>query len=266
MDFAPLKSYNSTVNHKIRILIPIPRKDFDPTEVAVPWRTLTSHGVQISFATPDGKPAECDPLMLTGRKLGLLAPILMADKNARNAYQAMQVSEEFLNPSSWEQVKENDFDGIILPGGHAKGMTEYLESQILQKLVAEFFAYNKPVGAICHGVVLVARSQLHGKSVLHGRKTTSLLKTQELTGWWLTRLWLKDYYRTYPQTVEKEVKSCLADISDFFEGPLPLFRDSPSNLKPGFALLDGNYLSARWPGDAHLFAVEFLKLLHPRAL
>jgi hypothetical protein len=38
-------------------------------------------------------------------------------------------------------------------------------------------------------------------------------------------------------------------------------RDTPTNLAPGFALRDGNYVSARWPGDAHRFAHDFGALL-----
>jgi len=42
---------------------------------------------------------------------------------------------------------------------------------------------------------------------------------------------------------------------------LPLVRDSANNLNPGFVVQDGNYLSARWPGDAHKFATCFSKML-----
>ena len=101
----------------------------------------------------------------------------------------------------------------------------------------------------------------NGKSVLFGRKTTALLQTQELLAWSLTCLWLKDYYRTYPMTVEAEVKLCLASVNDFLSGPTPLFRDSPQKLQHGFVVKDRNYISSRWPGDAHQFASEYLKLL-----
>ncbi len=243
------------------VLIPLPRKDFDPTEVAVPWQILKSNGIQISFATPDGQLATCDQIMLTGQKLGLLAPLLKADLNARNAYSEMILSQEFLNPLKWTDLENQEFDGLILPGGHDKGMREYLESEILQKEVLKYFIADKPVGAICHGAVLAARSKSSsGKSVLFGRSTTCLLKSQELTAWVLTSLWLKDYYRTYPETVELEVKSYLASPNDFKAGPTPLFRDSPKKLNRGFVVQDGNYISARWPGDAHLFATKFLTL------
>jgi protease I len=124
------------------------------------------------------------------------------------------------------------------------------------------FAADKPVAAICHGVVLVARSLgADGQSVLHGRQSTALLQSQELLAWSLTRLWLGDYYRTYPQTVQSEVTEALAAPTDFLAGPFPLRRDSPANLSHGFALRDGNYLSARWPGDAHRFASDFCAML-----
>ena len=38
------------------VLIPIPSRDFDPTEVAVSWRVLTAQGHRVVFATPDGRP------------------------------------------------------------------------------------------------------------------------------------------------------------------------------------------------------------------
>lgn len=102
------------------ILIPLPSTDFDPTEAGVPWRILTRVGHTVRFATPDGAQAAADPIMVTGKGLGLLA-----------------------------------------------------------------------------------------------------------------------------------------DPRDFMAGPLALKRDSDAHLAPGFFVRDGNYLSARWPGDAHRFAAKF---------
>ena len=52
-----------------RVLIPIPARDFDPTEVAVPWRELNRRGHDITFATRDGAPGAADEIMLTGHGL-----------------------------------------------------------------------------------------------------------------------------------------------------------------------------------------------------
>lgn len=143
-------------------------------------------------------------------------------------------------------------------------MKTYLESLILQKVVGQFFASDKLVGAICHGTVLASRSRrFDGKSVLYGRKTTGLLATQELAAWALTCLWLNNYYRTYPETVESEVVRSLEKPTDFVRGPAPLTRDSPSNLRVGFVLIDHHYISARWPGDAHKFGNALADQLMP---
>jgi protease I len=241
-----------------RVLVPLPRHDFDPTEVAVPWKALVSQGIEVVFATPDGQKPSCDARMLTGDGLGPWRPVLRADARGRAAYAALSRAEAFSRPMAWAHIDASRFDALLLPGGHDKGMIEYLESDLLQRHVATFFAENKPVGAICHGVVLAARSKAaSGKSVLFGRKTTALLASQELLAWGLTCLWLADYYRTYRVTVEAEVRACLASADDFVSGPMPLFRDSPTTPARGFVVRDGPYLSARWPGDAHAFAASF---------
>lgn len=245
-----------------RVLIPIPSQDFDPTESAVPWKILRDSGVEITFATPTGSIGQCDKRMIQGVGLGPLSRLLAADRIGCKAYEEMSASSEFKRPIRWRDIDPEKFNGLILPGGHAKGMREYLESPILQVCTSKFFELARPVGAICHGVVLASRSQTSEKrSVLFGRKTTALLAFQELTAWLLTCVWLGNYYRTYSQTVEAEVKSALAFNKDFIKGPTPLLRDNVHNLSRGFAVKDGNYLSARWPGDAHLFGTKFLEML-----
>lgn len=246
-----------------KVCIPIPHQDFDPSEVAVTWHELSQSSISVTFFTPDGQQGSADSRMVTGKGLGPLKPLLVADSNALNNYRKLLSSHEFTHPKPWNEINVNDFDGIVLPGGHAKGMIPYLESEILQKRIAEFFNSKKLVAAICHGTVLVARSKRpDGKSVLFDYKTTSLLKSQEMAAWALTCLWLGNYYRTYPISVQEEITQNLENSSQFIPGPLPTFRDSPQNLKPGFVVEDRNYISARWPGDVHRFSqaiIEYFK-------
>jgi len=244
------------------ILVPIPRADFDPTEVAVPWRVLTEAGVAVRFATLNGTAGAADPRMVTGNGLGPLKLVLRADARGRHAYARLLDDPHFNEPLTYEQMKASDFDGLHLPGGHAAGMKEYLESDEVHRLIAEFFAHDKPVGAICHGVVAACRSRMgDGISVLHGRRSTALPEAMELSAWRLTRHWLGDYYRTYPMTVQSEVTASLASPGDFLTGPRSLLRDAPQRLDRGFVVRDGNYISARWPGDAHRYASELLAVL-----
>lgn len=281
-----------------RVLIPIPRRDFDPTETAVPWRVLTGRGHEVLFATPDGAPGAADEMMLTGegldvwgflpllRKLTLVGGVLRANADARAAYVAMCADKAFQAPLRWEVLDAAQFDAVLFPGGHrARGMREYLESHKLQSLAADAFAQAMPVGAICHGVLVLARSIVPetNRSVLYGRKTTALTWKLENAGDSIAnvaRFWDPHYYRTYrdpPGTpvgfmsVQQEVTRALASADDFIDVPAddPDFkrrtsgtvRDSEADRSAGFVVRDGAYVSARWPGDAHTFAHAFADLL-----
>ena len=273
------------------VLIPIPDRDFDPTEVAVSWQVLTDHGHRVVFATKSGSAAEADDIMLTGRGLDVWSSIpligefpvvglfLRANKAARRAYAAMRQSPEYRQPLAWAQASPDDIDALLLPGGHrARGMRSYIDSATLHRLVVDAFAQRLPVAAICHGVLLAARSidPSTGRSVLYGRKTTALTWSFERRVWRLTRItrfWDPDYYRTYTEkhgqpagymSVQAEVTRARADPADFRD-VVPgsphwrmkksgLVRDTATDSRAAFVVEDDNYLSARWPGDTHTFA------------
>ncbi len=246
------------------VLIPIPSYGCDPTEVAIPWKILSENNIEIVFATPTGKKAQADEIMLSGKGLGILKSALKARKDAVAAYYEMEKTDTFCNPISYDNIKESNFDALFLPGGHDKRVKEYLESKILQNAVVDFFTANKSVGAICHGVVLAARSinPNTNKSVIYNYKTTALLKSQEMLAYNLTKYKLKDYYLTYPGlTVEDEVTSSLSDSSNFQKGPSPVLRDNKKHLRRGFIVVDRNYISARWPGDVYSISYAFIKMI-----
>lgn len=248
----------------IKVLIPIPSYGFDTTEVAIPWKLLSEQNFEVIFATPNGEKGVTDKSMLDGSKLGIWKSALMARKDAVKAHNELIKTTNFCNPLKYSDLKENNFDALLLPGGHDKAVKEYLESAVLQNFIVDFFNADKPVAAVCHGVVLAARSinPKTGKSVLYNLKTTSLLKSQELLAYNLTRLWLKDYYLTYPEiTVEDEVTAVLSNSKNFIKGPKPILRDDMKHLKRGFAVTHKNYVSARWPGDIYTFSLDFIKLI-----
>jgi len=281
-----------------RVLFPLPALDFDPTEVAVGWSVLTGRGHQVIFATPDGRPGRADDIMVTGRgldpwgavpvlrNLTLVGRALGANADGRRAFGALQRDPSFSDPVSWSDVRAADFDGIVLPGGHrSRGMRAYLESALVHELVVHFFAADKPVAAVCHGVLAAARSTdpATGRSVLHGRRTTALTWQLERTAWMIarrTRFWDPTYYRTYTEepgqvagymSVQQEVTRALARAEDFLDVPPGAAdsrvktsgraRDSMDDARPAWVVRDGNYVSARWPGDVHTFARTFCDVL-----
>ena len=273
------------------VLIPIPDRDFDPTEVAVSWQVLTGNAHRVVFATESGVPASADDIMVTGRGLDpwsacpvldravVLGRMLRANKDARNAYGQLVHSPEFSQPLAWAQAGLDGIDALLRPGGHrARGMRSYIDSDTLHRLVVEAFNRGLFVAAICHGVLLAARSvdPETGRSVLYGRKTTALTWAFERRAWHVTRITRfadRDYYRTYTEqpgqpagymSVQSEVTRALENPRDFCDvapgavhrrtKTLGLARDTATDSRPAFVVDDGAYISARWPGDTHTFA------------
>ena len=205
--------------------------------------------------------------------------MLRANKDARRAYQDMLQSAEYQHPSSWAEATLDGIDGLLLPGGHrARGMRSYIDSDDAAPPRRRRLCPRLIVAAICHGVLLAARSvdPETGHSVLYGRRTTALTWALERTAWRLTRVtrfWDPDYYRTYSEepgqpsgymSVQSEVTRALKNPTDFcdVERGSPhwrnktsgMARDTATDSRPAFVVDDGAYVSARWPGDTHTFA------------
>jgi putative intracellular protease/amidase len=142
-------------------------------------------------------------------------------------------------------------------------MRQYLGSAVLQEKVATFWSTGKPVGAICHGVLVLARTTdpSTGRSVLHERRTTCLPKFMERGAYLATAWRLGRYYRTYPAYVQDEVVAALDTPGHFERGPRGTARGTRTDDGPAFVVEDGSYVSARWPGDAYLFARRFIDRL-----
>ncbi|OBI39513.1 type 1 glutamine amidotransferase domain-containing protein [Mycobacterium sp. E2238] len=280
------------------VLVPIPDRDFDPTEVAVSWRVLTRNGHRVVFATESGSPGAADDIMVSGRGLDVWSALpvlgaipviglmLRANKDGRSAYRDMLASNEFQHPIAWAQAGLDGVDALLLPGGHrARGMRSYVDSAVLHRLVVEAFKRGVIVAAICHGVLLAARSvdPETGRSVLYGHKTTALTWAMEGLAWRLTRFtrfWDRNYYRTYTEqpgqprgymSVQSEVTRALENPTDFCDvvrgspgwrrKSSGISRDTATDSRPAFVVDDGSYVSARWPGDTHTFATVLSRKL-----
>jgi len=286
----------------VTVLVPLPACDFDPTEVAVSWQVLSAAGHDVRFATPSGQRARADDLMVTGRgldpwgaipgvrRLTLVGRILRADKAAREAYAELLADEAFGSPLHWGAARRSAYDALLLPGGHrARGMRPYLESPEVQQMAVDSFRAARPVGAICHGVLVAARAvdPLTGHSVLHGRRTTALTWSLERKAWGVarySRFWDANYYRTYVEepgqpwgymSVQQEVTRALADPAHFEDVAKDTpdrrrktsgrARDTLTDERPAWVVRDGSYVSARWPGDAFTFARTLAEVLRGRA-
>jgi putative intracellular protease/amidase len=188
---------------------------------------------------------------------------LGAYEEPKRFYSELAQTGCFRAPIAWADLRPGDFDALLLAGGHAPGMRQYLSSVALQRTVVAFWRLGRPVGAICHGVLILARAKdpVTGRSLIADRRTTCLPKYMERSAYYLTAWRLGRYYRTYRAYVEDEVRGALADPAQFVRGPRTTRRGTATDHADAFVVQDGGYLSARWPGDAYLFADRFRALI-----
>lgn len=245
------------------VLIIVPQLGFDPTEVAVPWKTLTAAGITCVFTSPAGGAARCDQVMIDGVGLYLLKWSMRADANGRAAYAELLASGALDATQPYDEALGTDeatlarYDGLLLPGGHCPDMKPYLEDGRVHRFIQRFHGTQKPLAAVCHGVVVAARA-----GVLKGLRVTALPSWMETLAHTLTRAWMGNYYKTYSGTsVQQEVTE--SSILNFESGPKNLTRDDAKweATGAGFCVQDGSVLTARWPGDTHRFGALFVRML-----
>ncbi len=244
----------------------------DPTETAIPWQIIHNAGFTTIFATEDGKQPACDSRMLAG----LTATLLGASKAAKNAYTQLLSTHSFQNPLSWSDSSFTlkEYDAVILPGGHDKAMQQIIDSDRVHALLADFFPLTKKtlserkyIGAICHGVQVLAlsnfpidssshRGEGKSRSILADVKTTALQNFHESCIYQGTRLFLGDYYKTYGHgtpSVQEIVTNRLDSPEQFVSswGVAPLVVEDDKY----------NYVSARYTPDAEAFGKKVVELM-----
>lgn len=242
--------------------MPIPDTGFDPSESAIPWKLVTDAGHEVVFATATGRVGACDPIPLAG---SLFLKPISADGYVRGAYEAMAGHPNFRAPLSWKDIDAARFDGAILVGGEGPGMVEYCRSTELPEKIAPFFLEEKPVAALCHGVIIAAhaRDPKTGKSVLAKRRTTTLPKFLERAG--RVGFFLAGRPAIYDFYAEDVVRAALDSQEQFVRGPLSLAKGTLDDDRHAHVVEDGNYVSARWPGDAFAMARRLLTRLRAAA-
>jgi putative intracellular protease/amidase len=225
------------------ILMPLPDRDFDPTEVSIPWKVLTSRGWNVEFSTEQGNIAQADHNLLRGPILGPLG----AGGKARAAYRQMVQNPSYRQPIPYIEIDPDRYQAILLPGGHSAGMRHYVESKVLQEKVLHFWQQGKLIAAICHGILLLSRTidPRTGRSILFGHKITALPKSIDRLAYLLNTRLMRRPYLMYSCSVEEEVRACLEFPEDFCIGP---------GLLDPYVVCDGNLITARYPVDAELFS------------
>jgi len=261
--FLEIKKNVQDVNVKKKtILAPLPDMDFDPTEIAVPWKILTTEGFEIIFATENGNKPKADENLVYPKDF--ITSQFYVEPVAKEFYLEMEQDPKFCSPIKWEEIDVTQYDALLLSGGHACGMRQYCESDVLQKKISEYWKLNKPVAAIGRGCLLLSRCKDEtGKSILYNRKTTSLPKFLEDSFYLVSKIKNSGRYRIYEIYCEDEVRGNLENHSNqFIIGTSKISKGSLYDDTSAFVVEDQNYISGRWIGDAYLFGKKLKDKLY----
>jgi len=118
-------------------------------EVMVPFQALLMVGHTVDAVCPD-------------KKAGDQIRTAIHDFEGDQTYSEKRGHNFTLN-ATFADVKAEDYDALVIPGGRAP---EYIRlNESVQKAVQHFAEQNKPIAAICHGAqVLAAAGVIDGKA------------------------------------------------------------------------------------------------------
>jgi protease I len=121
-------------------------------ETMVPFQMLEMVGYTVHAVCPD-------------KKKGDHIKTAIHDFEGDQTY-TEKPGHNFVLNYSFEDVKVEDYEGLVIAGGRAP---EYLRLNLkVLEIVQHFFAKNKPVAAICHGIQILTAA-----AVVKGRKLTA---------------------------------------------------------------------------------------------
>jgi protease I len=119
-------------------------------EIMVPFQALLAVGHQVHAVCP-------------GKAAGEHVLTAIHDFEGAQTY-SEKPGHRFALNASFADIKPEDYDGLVIPGGRAP---EYLRTLPgVLELVRHFAHANKPIAAICHGAqLLAAAGVIRGKQV-----------------------------------------------------------------------------------------------------
>lgn len=116
-------------------------------ECMVPYQILLTVGYRVDTVSP-------------GKKTGDTVKTAIHDFEGDQTYSEKR-GHNFAITYNFDEVKVDDYDGLVIPGGRAP---EYLRlNPRVIEIVKEFAAQKKPIASICHGQqILVAADVING--------------------------------------------------------------------------------------------------------
>src|SRR5581483_2849599 len=139
-------------------------------ELAAPYYVFKEVGANITLASPKGGQVPLDPKSLA---------IIIATRSTRRFLKDEEAMDTLSNSMVLSAIKEDDFDGIFIAGGHGS-LWDIADNKILKPLLEAFLRNGKPVGAVCHGVAgLVSLQDDNGEYWVKDKQLTGCSNSEE---------------------------------------------------------------------------------------
>jgi len=140
-------------------------------ELAVPYIALLEAGVQPKVVSIRGGELPIDPKSI--KPPGDNPPLVEQFLDNPEVRRALNCSP------SLAEVDWHAFDAVFFPGGHGT-MWDFPDDPLVERIVVEFLAADKPVAAVCHGpAALVNAHEADGRPVVAGRTVSAFTDSEE---------------------------------------------------------------------------------------
>lgn len=199
-------------------------------EFAAPYYVFHDAGLEVTLASPKGGQPPLDPKSDE--------PDAQTDDTRRFRSDA-SAQKSLANTQRLATLHADKFDAVFYPGGHGP-LWDLAEDPNSIKLIEQFWAAGKPVGAVCHapGVLRQVKTP-EGTLLVKGKRVTGFTNSEEEAAG-LTAI--------VPFLVEDALKKA---------GGLFERTDDWGE----YAVVDGHLVTGQNPASSTIAAEELLKLL-----
>jgi putative intracellular protease/amidase len=164
-------------------------------ECVEPLETLSEVGVEITVATPSG-----DRPVIDERSLD---PEMVGEETAEHVEEVHETDERLNDPVPVASVDADDYDALVLPGGHGT-VWDVNQDVHVRNLLRDVVENGDKALVVCHAVGVLAFTWMSdGSRIVEGRDVTGFPNEQE--GEIVDEYGRMDDGRKLPYWVEDEV-------------------------------------------------------------
>ena len=139
-------------------------------EFAAPYYVFKDAGLDITLASPLGGQPPIDPSSEMDD---------FVTEATKRFDEDAETKQQLANTVALSSVNEADYDAIFYPGGHGPLWDLATDTKSI-KLIEDFLAANKPVGAVCHAsAVLLDVKDSAGEFAVKGKAISGFTNSEE---------------------------------------------------------------------------------------